>query len=116
MDVEAVPVSREDRQRHLASLEGFPGAASMIEEAGWHNTHPAFSMFSIDRMGRFWIQRSAERDAETFLWYMIDPETERVRMARIPTNEVIFSANATQAFAVRFLETEEVRLVVYDYE
>lgn len=116
MDVEPVPVSREDRQRHLASVEGFPGADSMIEEAGWHDTHPAFSTFSIDRMGRFWIQLSAEGDAQTSIWYVIDPEDDEVRMARVPTNELIFSANATQAFAVRFLETEEVRLVVYDYE
>jgi len=115
-------VTAEDRQEQLTRLEHVPNAATMIQEEGWHDTHPAYELFTIETPERIWIHGLFHPDAagDAFLsrWHVIDTSEEAIYPVHLANpDDLIFAVQDARAFAYRIIpETDEARIVIYEIE
>lgn len=80
----------------------------MIEEAGFHDTHPAYEALHVDSEGRFWIQEASPEpdkplspeEAEEIMvaWHRIDPTTETYQTIELPVGQTIEAATDTHVY------------------
>lgn len=81
---------------------------AMIEEAGFHDTHPAYEALHVDSEGRFWVQEaspkpdkplSPEEAEETMVaWHRIDPTDETYQTIELPVGQTIEAATDTHVY------------------
>jgi hypothetical protein len=115
-------VTADDRRAALERVEDVPNAATMIQEEGWHDTHPAYEIFTIESPERIWIRGlyhpDAADDAFVSLWHVIDIATESIYPAHLANpDDRIFAVQDGRAFAYRVIpETNEIRIAVYQIE
>lgn len=96
-----LPVTDEEIRESRETLS--EEAVSMIEEEGWHDTHPAFRGMLIDREGRFWIQESARvlRKKNTYPWHMINVGKGTFRSTRLRALEAVRAATRKHVYTTR---------------
>lgn len=124
IDISVPPrfVTAEDRQERLTRIEHVPNAAAMIQEEGWHDTHPTYELFTIETPERIWIyglfHPDAAGDAFVSRWHVIDIAAEAIYPVHIANAEDrIFAVQNGRAFAYRIIpETDEARIIIYEIE
>lgn len=92
VDHEPLRVTTEDLERER---EGFDAdALALLEEAGWHDTHPAFEQLTIDRLGRFWILPAsrAQFPDDTVTWYVVDASASTYRTTTLSVGHRVEAA------------------------
>lgn len=81
---------------------------AMIEEAGFHDTHPAYEGFHVDTDGRIWILEAVHKPDESLTleeiqdvmvtWYRIDPVAETYKTIELPAGQTIEAATGTHVY------------------
>ena len=81
---------------------------AMIEEAGFHDTHPAYEGFHVDTDERIWVMEVPHRPEEPVdpgelqdvmvTWYRIDPVTETYQTLELPAGQKIKAATDTHVY------------------
>jgi len=92
VDHEPLPVRPEEieQQKKIWDAERL----AMIEEAGWHDTYPAFEAMAIDTADRFWIQGAARVQSfdDTHPWYIINAAAGTFRSTTLPAGQKVQAA------------------------
>lgn len=103
LNIAHAPLPVTEKEIHQSRETFTKEAVSMIEEEGWHDTHPAFRGMLIDREGRFWIQESARvlRKRDTYPWHVINAEEKTFRSTRLRALEAVRAATQKYVYTTR---------------
>lgn len=89
IDHEPIPVRPEEIEQRRDTWDA--KSLSMVEEAGWHDSYPAFEAMVIDTADRFWIQGTtrAQSFGDVCPWYVIDATAGTFRSTTLPAGQKI---------------------------
>lgn len=112
--VDPVPVTAAARDSALSDVD--KGLLSSVESA-MPQTKPSFTDLVVASDGRLWVQRPQETpDREMVTWWVLDPENQTIRIARLPEDVSLLVVKDDRAYGRTTTENGAPAVVRYSVE
>lgn len=72
----------------------------MLEERGFHDTHPVFASMMVDREGRFWVGAPVRPAEQALTYYVIDPAVGTFCEVTLPLGRVVRAATPEYVYVI----------------
>ena len=93
---QALPVPNRDIDAYLVGRSR--SAKKIIRDTDLHKTMPAYETFVVDDMERVWVKITADRDASTAMWSILNAASAVVAEAVLPSSVDLYAIKAGRAY------------------
>ncbi len=93
---QALPVTNRDIDAYLVGRSR--SARKIIRETDLHKTMPAYGTFVVDDMERVWVKITADQDASTAMWSILNAASAVVAEAVLPSSVDLYAIKAGRAY------------------